>query len=168
MEGNNEEETILRAHGCGIDDRDGGSDDLFSGRQVNQECFRCSYREGDDRMKKKKQGQRGFTLLETLISLCILSVALLGMSSMVFSVIRATAQSKEMTTATTLLQDKMENLKNTSISSLTSGNDSASLGNITYLRQWVISTVGNLKTISVTVNWTGRGAHGVSATTLRG
>jgi prepilin-type N-terminal cleavage/methylation domain-containing protein len=119
-------------------------------------------------MKKKKQSQRGFTLIETLISLFILSVALLGMSSMVFSVIRATAQSKEMTTATTLLQDKMENLKNGSISSLASGNDSASVGNITYLRQWVISTVGNLKTISVTVNWTGRGAHGVSATTLRG
>lgn len=119
-------------------------------------------------MNKKKQGQRGFTLIETLISLCILSVALLGMSSMVFSVIRATAQSKEATTATTLLQDKMENLKNTSISSLTSGNDSASLGNITYLRQWVISTTGNLKTINITVNWTSRGTHDVSATTLRG
>jgi prepilin-type N-terminal cleavage/methylation domain-containing protein len=119
-------------------------------------------------MKKKKQEQRGFTLIETLISLCILSVALLGMSSMVFSVIRATAQSKEMTTATTLLQDKMENLKNTGMSSLTSGNDSASLGNIMYLRQWAISTVGNLKTISVTVNWTSRGPHAASVTTLRG
>jgi len=119
-------------------------------------------------MKRTKQGQRGFTLIETLISMFILSVALLGMSSMVFSVIRATTQSKEMTTATTLLQDKMENLKNTGVSSLASGNDSASQGNITYLRQWVINTAGNLKTISVTVNWTSRGAHGVSATTLRG
>jgi len=119
-------------------------------------------------MKKKKQGQRGFTLIETIVSMCILTVALLGMSSMVFSVIRATAQSKETTAATTLLQDKMENLKNTNANSLTSGNDSASLGNITYLRQWAISTAGNLKTIIVTVNWTSRGAHGVSATTLRG
>jgi len=119
-------------------------------------------------MKKKKQGQRGFTLIETVVSLCILFVILLGMGSMVFSVIRATAQSKETTTATTLLQDKMESLKNLSISSLTSGNDSASLGDITYLRQWAISTVGNLKTITVTVNWTSRGPHGVSVTTLRG
>ena len=119
-------------------------------------------------MKKKKRAQRGFTLIETLISMFILSVALLGMSSMVFSVVRATDQSKEMTTATTLLQDKMENLKNTSISLLTSGNDSASLGNITYNRVWGINTAGNLKTISVTVNWTSRGARGVSATTLRG
>jgi Tfp pilus assembly protein PilV len=119
-------------------------------------------------MKKKKQNPSGFTLIETLISLSVLFVVLLGMSSMVFSVIRATAQSKETTTATTLLQDKMESLKNMSISSLTSGNDSASFGNITYLRQWAISTAGNLKTITVTVNWTSRGPHGVSVTTLRG
>ena len=119
-------------------------------------------------MKKRKKDQRGFTLIETVVSLCILFVILLGMGSMVFSVIRATAQSKETTTAVTLLQDKMESLKNSSISSLTSGNDSASLGDITYLRQWAISTVGNLKTITVTVNWTSRGPHGVSVTMLRG
>ena len=121
-------------------------------------------------MKTKKQGQRGFTLVETIISLCILSVALLGMSSMVFSVIRATAQSKEATTATTLIQDKMEKLKNTNISLLPTGtfSETVSLGNIPGTRQWAISTVGNLKTIVVTVSWTSRGAHGVSATTLRG
>ncbi len=119
-------------------------------------------------MKKKKRHQRGFTLIETLISLFILSVGLLCMSSMVFSVMRATAQSKETTTATTLLQDKMETLKNSNFSALTSGNDSASLGNITYLRQWAISTAGNLKTITITVNWTSRGSHVVSLTTVRG
>jgi prepilin-type N-terminal cleavage/methylation domain-containing protein len=116
----------------------------------------------------KKKNQHGFSLLEILIALSILSVVLLGMSSMVFSVIQATAQSKEMTTATTLLQDKMEGLKNVSVSSLTSGNDSATLGDITYLRQWAISTTGNLKTITATVNWTSRGSHNVSMTTLRG
>ena len=129
-------------------------------------------------MKKKKQGQRGFTLIETIISMFILSVALLGMSSMAVSVIRATEQSKEMTTATTLLQDKMENLKNTSISLLTPGtfSEPVSLGNITGTRQWDIKwvidplnpLVHNLKTINVQVNWTSRGDRLVSATTLRG
>lgn len=116
----------------------------------------------------KKRNKGGFTLIEILIALFILSVGLLGMSSMVLSVIQATAQSKEAATATTLLQDKMEGLKSVSISSLTSGNDSATRGNITYLRQWAVSTVGNLSTITVTVNWTSRGIHNVSATTLRG
>jgi type IV pilus assembly protein PilV len=116
----------------------------------------------------KKKDQRGFSLIEVLISMLILGVGLLGMSSMVVSVMQATAQSKETSAATVLLQDKMEGLRNTSVNALTPGNDSASMGNITYLRQWAISTVGNLKTITVTVNWTRRGPHNVSATTLRG
>jgi type IV pilus assembly protein PilV len=117
---------------------------------------------------RKKPNQRGFSLVEVLISMLIMGVGLLGMNSMIVSVMRATAQSKEISTATVLLQDKMENLKNTSVSVLTPGKDSRTMGNITYLRQWVISTVGNLKTITVTVNWTSRGTHNVSATTLRG
>ena len=117
---------------------------------------------------KKKSDQRGFTLFEVLISMFILAVGLLGMSSMVVSVMRATAQSKETSAATVLLQDKMESLRNTATNALTPGNDSTSMGNITYLRQWAISTVGNLKTITVTVNWTSARPHNVSAATLRG
>jgi Tfp pilus assembly protein PilV len=62
-------------------------------------------------MKRKTQRQRGFTLIVTLICMFILSVALLGMSSMLFSLIRATAHSRQTTTATALLQDKMESSK---------------------------------------------------------
>jgi prepilin-type N-terminal cleavage/methylation domain-containing protein len=116
----------------------------------------------------KKRDRQGFTLIEILIAVFILSVVLLAISTMVFSVMRATSQSKEMATATTLVQDKLETLKNASVASLVSGNDSISLGNITYLRQWIISTAGNIKTITVSVNWISRGTHNVSITTLRG
>jgi len=117
-------------------------------------------------MKRKKQ--RGFTLIEVLIALFILSVVLLALGAVVISVMRATAQSKEMAAAVTLAQDKIESLKNSSFSSLTSAGDSPSLGNIAYNRQWTISTAGNIKIITVSVNWTGRGFHNVSITTLRG
>ena len=116
----------------------------------------------------KRQAQNGFTMIEILISLFVLCVVLLAISTMVFSVMRATSQSKEMATATTIVQDKLENLKNTSVGSLVSGNDSLNLGNITYLRQWIVSTAGNIKTITVSVNWNSRGTHNVSMTTLRG
>jgi prepilin-type N-terminal cleavage/methylation domain-containing protein len=116
----------------------------------------------------KKRDQQGFTLAEILIALFVLSVVLLAISTIVFSVMRATSQSKEMATATTLVQDKLETLRNASVASLGSGNDSIILGNITYLRQWIISTSGNIKTITVSVNWNSRGTHNVSMTTLRG
>jgi prepilin-type N-terminal cleavage/methylation domain-containing protein len=116
----------------------------------------------------KRRDQTGFTLIEILIALFILSVVLLAISTMVFSVMRATSQSKEMATATTLVQDKLENLKNARVGSLAVGNDSINLGNITYLREWNIGTTGNVRTVNVTVNWNSRGAHNVSMTTLRG
>lgn len=132
----------------------------------HKECAYRPHRAGEDPMKRIKD--RGFTLVEVLVALFILSVGLLAMSAMVVSVMRATAQGKETTTAATLLQDKMESLKNSGISSLTSGSDSPAVGNITYSRQWNISSANNLTTITVNVNWIDRSAHSVSAATLRG
>lgn len=117
-------------------------------------------------MKKSKQS--GFTLIELLIALFILSVALLAISSMVYSVMASTANSKETSTATTLMQDKMEMLKNTALSSLAAGADTVALGAVNYGRTWTISTAGNIRTITVAVNWVNRGAHGVTMSTLRG
>lgn len=134
-----------------------------------QECPGRSYRKGEDRMKGiRRIKQVGFTLIEVLIALFVLSMVLLPMSTMVYSVMSATALSKEVSTATTLAQDLMERFKNLSFSSLNSGNDSTILGNVTYDRQWTVSTAGNMKTIAVTVNWTDRIPHNVSMTTQRG
>lgn len=117
-------------------------------------------------MNKKRES--GFTLIELLIALFVLTVALLAISSMVYSVMNSTSLSKETGTATALMQDKMENLKYTVASSLTSGNDTIQLGNVNYLRQWNVAASANTRTITVTVNWTSRGPHTVSTTTLRG
>ena len=116
----------------------------------------------------KREKDHGFTLIELLIALFILSVVLLAISSLVYSVMQATSNSKETSTATTLMQDKMETLKNTSLISLAPGNDTQRLGNIDYLRQWSISTAANIRILTVTVNWTNRGSHTVTMTTLRG
>jgi prepilin-type N-terminal cleavage/methylation domain-containing protein len=115
-----------------------------------------------------KNRESGFTLIELLIALFVLTVGLLAISSMVYSVMNSTSLSKETGTATTLMQDKMESLKHTPVSSLTSGNDTIQLGNVDYLRQWSVAASANTRTITVTINWTNRGPHNVSMTTLRG
>jgi len=117
-------------------------------------------------MKRKKQF--GFTMIELLIALFVLSFVLLSITSLVYSVMRSTSQGKGTSIATTLMQDKLESLKNAGLSSLTSGNDSVRLGSTDYLRQWVVSPAGNVRTITVTVNWNNPGPHNISVTTLRG
>lgn len=117
-------------------------------------------------MKRKKES--GFTMIELLIALFVLSFALLAISSMVYSVMNSTALSRETAAATTLTQDKLESLKNTVVSSLTSGNDAIQLGSVNYRRQWTVAPSANTRTITVTVNWTSRGPHSVATTTIRG
>jgi prepilin-type N-terminal cleavage/methylation domain-containing protein len=115
-----------------------------------------------------KRKDSGFTMIELLIAMVILSVAVLGLGSMVYSVMGSTSISKGMTVATSLMQDKMESLKNTVVSSLTTGSDTVQMGNVSFLRQWTVSPTANTRTITVTVNWNDRGPHNVTTTTLRG
>lgn len=115
-----------------------------------------------------KNRESGFTLIELLIALFILTTAVLAMGKMVYSVMNSTALSKENGTATILMQDKMESLKHTVFTSLTSGSDTIQLGNVNYLRQWNVVALANTRTITVTVDWTDRGPHTVTMSTLRG
>lgn len=53
-------------------------------------------------------GQGGFTLLEVIVAICILTVGLLGLASMQSSAIRGNHLGYRVTEATTLAQDRIE------------------------------------------------------------
>lgn len=99
---------------------------------------------------------KGFTLLEVLIAIVVLSVALLGMASLTGSIIGYNQFADQVTKATTLAQDKLEELKNTSYSNITDGSDTESI----YTRTCTVasdSPAANMKTITVTVTWNWKG-----------
>ena len=57
---------------------------------------------------KQSRTYRGFTLIEVMISIVVLSIAVLGFSAMTLGTIRGLSISDKLTTATTLAQTKME------------------------------------------------------------
>ena len=57
---------------------------------------------------------KGFTLLEVMVSLAIIAISLLGISSLTVGVIKGNAFSNNLTTATILAQGKLEELENLS------------------------------------------------------
>lgn len=61
-----------------------------------------------------KQNEMGFTLIEVLIAIVILSIALLGLSSMNLYTIQGNNLARQETAAVALAQDKIEALKNLS------------------------------------------------------
>ncbi|MBP8985881.1 MAG: prepilin-type N-terminal cleavage/methylation domain-containing protein [Syntrophobacterales bacterium] len=107
----------------------------------------------------------GFTILEVLVAIFIFVVALLGLVSVTTSVIHGNAYSKQVTTATNLAQDLMEDLKrkgydHSDVSAGTHNDPGDPLSGI-YTRTWSVvdnNPVTNIKTLTVTVAWSWRGA----------
>jgi len=110
----------------------------------------------------------GFTLIEIMIAIFILMVGLLGVAGVATTVINGNAFSNRVTTATTLAQDKMEELKGTAYSSITTGGPETQ-GSI-YTRTWTVtpdSPAAGMKTIEVAVAFPWKGtAHNVTLKTM--
>ena len=100
-------------------------------------------------MKKNK----GFTLIEMLIAMFILGSCLLAMGTQIGVVMKTTVNNKLMSTATQLLQDKGEALKNTPYNQISNGNDSLTKMQKTFNRSWTVATNGNMKSVSIAVTW---------------
>ena len=59
----------------------------------------------------KANNNNGFTLMEVLVAMLILSVGLLGMAALIAGIINSNKLSNRISTATVLAQDKMEDIK---------------------------------------------------------
>lgn len=112
-------------------------------------------------MRRKMKNQKGFTLIEVMISMLIFAIGILGMAPMMVTSMFGNAYSREETQATVLAQDKFEKLaKQASISPLPWTENTSNLYTI-YSRNTRVDDnstdagvpVGLYK-IKVTVNWT--------------
>lgn len=115
---------------------------------------------------------KGFTLLEVLIGLIILSVGLLGLAAMQITFLRGNSFSIKMTEATSAARNRIEDFNNTPFENITSGYDSTPIVGSTgihYNRNWVVADVDNdgdgeidWKVVDVTTNWNDTSPHSVS------
>ncbi len=113
------------------------------------------------------QRQDGFTLIEVLISISLLTIALLGLCGATVMAMKGNSLSQMSTKATIMAKDKIEGLKNLNYAQVASGSD---IPETNYARQWTVadaSPVTDAKTIAVTVSWTWQGlARNVTLTTI--
>jgi len=125
--------------------------------------------------KHNKQNDKGFTLLEVLIAILILSVGLLGMASLTVAIINGNKFSNDLTTATTLAQDKMEDVRREGYDDVGDIGDPDEDENpitdypqfrrITSIQGVGSPAVSGLKSITVTVSWDSN-AHSVELKTI--
>jgi len=117
-------------------------------------------------------GSKGFTLVEVLIGLIILSVGILAITTVHVISTKGSYFSNHLSQATICAQDKLESLKNLPYndSDLSSGqhNEGILPGTIFSRQVIVVEDVGNsIKTITVVIDWADQGNHSISFSTIR-
>jgi len=110
---------------------------------------------GLEGVKKMRTQNRGFTLLEVMISLVILAVGLLGLAQLTLISRAGLISSQGMTEATTIAQSKLEELRAVTWDEIQAGQDTVtgSTG-ISFERTWGITTDNNRKMITCLMAWT--------------
>ena len=104
------------------------------------------------------RNNKGFTLIEILIAITVFSIGLLGMATLTTGIIRGNLASNNLTTATVLAQEQMEDIIRDGYAKA-SGKDE-NYGSITDFSQYKRVTVvddnkpeTDMKIVTVTVYW---------------
>ena len=123
-------------------------------------------------MRRKKRSA-GFTLIEVLIALVVMSVAMAGLIPVLVHVIRANTFGKMTSQAAAFSQDKLEEMRRAPFASLTPGTDTPD-PNAPFSRSWVVDDTcalcgtNEVAGIEVTTQWTDRdGTHTARFYSLR-
>ena len=117
------------------------------------------------------ENEKGFTLIEVLMSITILAIGLLGMAALQSTATKGNALAKKNTLAISLAEDKIEEYKNTLYDNIipTDGITEENLhAGAIYKRITKIednTPITGVKSITVTVTWQ-NGSKSVSFTTL--
>lgn len=111
------------------------------------------------KLPSPRASQRGFTLIEALIALVILSLGLFGLMQIQTRVIAGTGDSKTQTTAVNLAQEKLEELRASDYTAIAGGTDripAAAGGTTDFTRTWTVTpkTDPPYLVVSVTTTWT--------------
>jgi type IV pilus assembly protein PilV len=113
---------------------------------------------------EEAKNEKGFTLLDAIVGISILSIGLLSLASMQVASIRGNAFASGVTEATTLAADRLEKLMALPYthSDLSAGNHTDSNPPSGYSIAWNVtddSPLNDTKTISLTVTWMDHGAQ---------
>ena len=101
--------------------------------------------------KRMKNGNRGFSMIEVMISVVVLGFGLMALAALQTSLIRSSAETKAQTVALQLAKDKLEDLRSfgtlAGYQAVTTGTDTVNdsngnLGGVNYSRAWTVTRFG--------------------------
>jgi type IV pilus assembly protein PilV len=114
---------------------------------------------------------QGFSLIEVLVALIILSISLLALAGLMVTTTKNNSFGNHMTEAATLAQDKLEQLRAVRWEAIPEGastDPAPQIGStgISYVRNWTVVANGVLKTITIAVSWQDKSNHSITLTSI--
>lgn len=106
----------------------------------------------------------GFTLIEVLISLAILSLSLLALAGLMVITTKNNSFGNYLTEAVTFAQDKLEELRAIKWEDIKEGKFSDTKKGATQIlfnRSWEVTKNGRIKQVTVTVEWNDKTDHSI-------
>ncbi len=122
-------------------------------------------------MRRSKK-TKGFSLIEVLIALVILSISLLALAGLMATTTRNNSYGGHLTEAVTFAQERLEQFRVTSYASVTSSaapvTQTGVPSGIPYSLNWVVVPNGGdtLRRITITITWNDGIAHSFSIATV--
>ncbi|GEM_PF-1388955 len=117
-----------------------------------------------------RRSERGFSILENMISMAIFSVGILSISMLFTQTMTFTHNSEKMSVATNLAKGKLEELRNTPYANIVSGTDSETVDNVKFDLEWTVtndSPLTGVRKIVMEISWTDlRKDHTIEIETL--
>ena len=98
----------------------------------------------------------GFTLVESMLTLAIMSMSLLALAGLQITALRGNDLSRRMTTAIAIAEQSIEQLKNTPYSDIQAeAATQVTASNLHFTRQVIVTNgpLPNTKSVSVLVSW---------------
>ncbi len=115
--------------------------------------------------KSSSSTRSGFSFVEVIVSMMLVSIGMVGAMGLASYMSRANQWSERMAIASTMGQDKLEELLNTPYAALGSGSDSVA----GFTRSWSVTTSNNFRLVNLTITWNtlGKSGHELTLSTVR-
>ena len=119
-------------------------------------------------MAKAMKSSKGFSLIEVLIALVVLAVGLLSVGQLMLTSLTTTAYGNQYTQATALAQAKMEEFRASRPVAGTGSDQVMGVNGTRYMRTWSIVANGEMRFITVAVDWIEKTSHSIQLSTIIG
>ena len=122
---------------------------------------------------KASRSERGFTLIEVLVALSIMSLGMIGILALQKAATSASGYSRRATEAAVLAEDRLEEMRTLPLSTVTDGTDTVDASGVAndeglFTRAWTLAVADEIATITVRVQWNeSDGAHAITFRTMR-